>query len=77
MYLKLFPVSVDNTTHHTFNQSEVIRLRDMFREWEINESDLFGPYELLDFVLLDPYKESKSQKLPIIASKKINKLIMF
>jgi hypothetical protein len=77
MYLKLFPVSVDNTTHHTFNQSEVIRLRDMFREWDINESDLFGPYELLDFVLLDPYKESKSQKLPIIASKKINKLIMF
>ncbi|XP_045833702.1 probable LRR receptor-like serine/threonine-protein kinase At1g06840 [Trifolium pratense] len=57
MYLKLFPVSVDNTTRHTFNQSEVIRLRDMFREWDIHESDLFGPYELLDFVLLDPYKD--------------------
>ncbi|GAU46647.1 hypothetical protein TSUD_246740, partial [Trifolium subterraneum] len=57
MNLKLFPISVDNTTQHTFNQSEVVRLRDMFREWEIHESDLFGPYELLDFVLLDPYKD--------------------
>jgi len=59
MYLKLFPEYVDDTSSHTFNESEVIRLRDLFREWDIHESDLFGPYELLDFVLLDPYKDGK------------------
>lgn len=60
MYLKLFPEYVDNTSSHTFNESEVIRLRDLFREWDIHESDLFGPYELLDFVLLDPYEDATS-----------------
>lgn len=66
MHLKLFPVYVNDTSSHTFNESEVIRLRDLFREWDIHESDLFGPYELLDFVLLDPYKDGKSHKKFII-----------
>ncbi|CAJ1970782.1 unnamed protein product [Sphenostylis stenocarpa] len=59
MNLKLFPEYIGNTTSsHEFNTSEVIRIRDMFREWDINDSDLFGPYELLDFILLDPYRDA-------------------
>ncbi|KAL6653235.1 hypothetical protein ACP70R_012160 [Stipagrostis hirtigluma subsp. patula] len=44
MYLKLFP---NSTTF--FNASEVLRLRSMFTGWLIPDSDIFGPYELLDF----------------------------
>jgi serine/threonine protein kinase len=32
----------------------------MFTAWEIPDSDLFGPYELLDFILLEPYQEETS-----------------
>lgn len=63
MHLKLFPVYADNANSYTFNESEVIRIRDLFREWTIHENDLFGPYELLEFILLDPYNDGKSQKL--------------
>ncbi|OEL16367.1 putative leucine-rich repeat receptor-like serine/threonine-protein kinase [Dichanthelium oligosanthes] len=44
MYLKLFP---NSTTF--FNASEVLRLRAMFTGWQIPDSDIFGPYELLSF----------------------------
>ncbi|XP_062184861.1 probable LRR receptor-like serine/threonine-protein kinase At1g06840 [Phragmites australis] len=44
MYLKLFP---NNTAF--FNASEVFRLRTMFTGWQIPDSDIFGPYELIDF----------------------------
>ncbi|CAN6227484.1 unnamed protein product [Urochloa humidicola] len=44
MYLKLFP---NRST--IFNASEVLRLRDMFTGWQIPDSDIFGPYELLNF----------------------------
>ncbi|XP_059659900.1 probable LRR receptor-like serine/threonine-protein kinase At1g06840 [Cornus florida] len=55
MYLKIFPVS-DNYSH-VFNRSEVLRIRSMFTGWTIPDSDVFGPYELLNFTLLDPYKD--------------------
>ncbi|KAL9316445.1 hypothetical protein ACSQ67_017446 [Phaseolus vulgaris] len=58
MNLKLFPEYVDNTSSREFSRSEVIRIRDMFREWDIHDSDFFGPYELLDFILLDLYNEA-------------------
>ncbi|KAK8467080.1 hypothetical protein PHAVU_008G245600 [Phaseolus vulgaris] len=58
MNLKLFPEYVDNTSSREFSASEVIRIRDMFREWDIHDSDFFGPYELLDFILLDLYNEA-------------------
>jgi hypothetical protein len=45
MKLKLFP---NNTGF--FNSSEVLRLRDMFTGWLIADSDIFGPYELIDFI---------------------------
>ncbi|KAL8253115.1 hypothetical protein R6Q59_036808 [Mikania micrantha] len=39
-------------------RSEVLRIRSLFTQWEIPNSDIFGPYELLNFTLLDPYKDS-------------------
>ena len=58
MHLKLFPVyEVNNQTSHIFNMSEVQRLKSLFTSWGIHHSDLFGPYELLQFSLLGPYQE--------------------
>lgn len=54
MDFKIFPV-FDNHSH-IFNSSELQRLISMFTGWRIPDSDLFGPYELLDIILLDPYK---------------------
>lgn len=44
MQMSLFP---NNIT--IFNTSEVLRLRSMFTGWLIPDSDLFGPYELINF----------------------------
>lgn len=54
MYLKLFPLE-SNLHIHTFNTSEILRIRDIFTSWEFPGSDFFGPYELLNFTLLGPY----------------------
>ncbi|CAL5393794.1 unnamed protein product [Camellia sinensis] len=51
MDLKIFPVYVDNTSSHIFNTTEVQRIRSMFTGWHIPDSEIFGPYELLDFPL--------------------------
>jgi serine/threonine protein kinase len=53
MNLKLFPV-FDNVSY-IFNRSEVLRIRGMFTGWLIPDSEIFGPYELLDFTLSGPY----------------------
>ncbi|XP_042511449.1 probable LRR receptor-like serine/threonine-protein kinase At1g06840 isoform X3 [Macadamia integrifolia] len=50
MYLKLFP---DN---YIFSTSEIKRIRSMFTGFEIPVDNTFGPYELLNFTLLGPYK---------------------
>ncbi|KAL9380188.1 hypothetical protein Peur_028670 [Populus x canadensis] len=55
MQLKLFPVSVNENSSHTFNDSEVRRIISMFTGWNIPDSPLFGPYELLGINLLSPY----------------------
>lgn len=57
MYLRIFPIYVDNSSSHLFNKSEVLRLRGMFTGWLIPDNDLFGPYELLNFTLLADYRE--------------------
>ncbi|XP_028768795.1 probable LRR receptor-like serine/threonine-protein kinase At1g06840 [Neltuma alba] len=57
MYLKLFPDSTDGKSSQTFNESEVFRLYSMFAGWVIPDHDFFGPYELLNFTLLGPYKD--------------------
>lgn len=56
MYLKLFPMVGNN---HTFNESEVLRIRDIFADWGFPGNDFFGPYELLNFTLLGPYSYRK------------------
>lgn len=56
MDLKIFPVYVDNSSY-IFNRSELLRIMSMFTGWTIPDSEIFGPYELLDFKLLDPYRD--------------------
>ncbi|RVX22861.1 putative LRR receptor-like serine/threonine-protein kinase [Vitis vinifera] len=55
MYFKLFPDDVNNSSE--FNSSEVLRIRGMFTGWNIPDSDVFGPYELINFTLTDIYKD--------------------
>ncbi|XP_022730604.1 probable LRR receptor-like serine/threonine-protein kinase At1g06840 [Durio zibethinus] len=58
MYLKLYPVyNATSNSRNMFNMSEVQRIRRMFTGWLIPDSDIFGPYELLNFNLLDIYNE--------------------
>lgn len=54
MYLKIFP-AYDNRYPGLFNKSEVLRIRTMFTSWEIPDADIFGPSELLNFILPEPY----------------------
>ena len=44
MDIRLYPVG-----NITFNQSEFDRLYTAFSEWQMDDSTLFGPYELLSF----------------------------
>ncbi|WOK96734.1 putative LRR receptor-like serine/threonine-protein kinase [Canna indica] len=44
MKLKLFP-----SNSYYFNQSEILRLGRTLSSWDITLSDVYGPYELLDF----------------------------
>ncbi|KAK9674205.1 hypothetical protein RND81_12G218100 [Saponaria officinalis] len=53
--LKLFPAYNVVNDSHLFNDSEFRRLCSMFTRWNVPDNDTFGPYELLDFVILDPY----------------------
>ncbi|KAJ3669098.1 hypothetical protein LUZ60_011048 [Juncus effusus] len=46
MQLKLYP-----SNSSLFNVSEIVRLRRTLAGWEITLSDVFGPYELLNFTL--------------------------
>ncbi|KAK7385633.1 hypothetical protein VNO78_31381 [Psophocarpus tetragonolobus] len=57
MNLKLFPIYVDNRSSHVFNTSEVLRIRNSFIDFDLPTNDLFGPFELLNFILLDPYRD--------------------
>jgi serine/threonine protein kinase/Leucine-rich repeat (LRR) protein len=56
MSLKLFPVyDAAQNNSNEFNDSEVLRLMSMFTQWNIPDSDIFGPYELLNFTLSGVY----------------------
>ncbi|XP_062171196.1 probable LRR receptor-like serine/threonine-protein kinase At1g06840 isoform X2 [Alnus glutinosa] len=63
MFLKLFPDYSKNS--FLFNQSEVQRVMSKFTSWGIVDSDLFGPYELLDFTLSDVYKEAVDEIISV------------
>ncbi|KAK1391142.1 Protein kinase domain-containing protein [Heracleum sosnowskyi] len=56
MYLKLYPVAGIGHSH-TFNTSEVLRIKHIFTSWSFPPNDLFGPYELLNFSLQGPYAD--------------------
>ncbi|GKV20762.1 hypothetical protein SLEP1_g30839 [Rubroshorea leprosula] len=58
MYLKLYPV-FDPTISSTFlfDKTEVSRIRRKLTGWMIPDSDIFGPYELINFTLPDAYKD--------------------
>ncbi|KAB1211956.1 hypothetical protein CJ030_MR5G023736 [Morella rubra] len=58
MFLKLFPVyNAPSNDSFVFNTSEVKRIMNMFTSWQIPDSDIFGPYELLNFTLLSVYSD--------------------
>ncbi|RDY08683.1 putative LRR receptor-like serine/threonine-protein kinase, partial [Mucuna pruriens] len=59
MDLKLFPECITNRNSCAFNASEVTRIGNLFTEWNIHNDDLFGPYELLDFIP-GPYRNGIS-----------------
>ncbi|CAI8597074.1 unnamed protein product [Vicia faba] len=49
MNLKFFPIYFGQNSSHTFNETEVARIKSMFTGWNIPDNDLFGPYELISF----------------------------
>ncbi|KAB1211957.1 hypothetical protein CJ030_MR5G023735 [Morella rubra] len=58
MFLKLFPVyNAYSNDSFVFNTGEVKRIMNMFTSWQIPDSDIFGPYELLNFTLLSVYSD--------------------
>ncbi|KAG2324034.1 hypothetical protein Bca52824_006762 [Brassica carinata] len=70
MYLKFFPIYGSNPNNSfIFNRSEVRRIRGMFTGWNIPDEDLFGPYELMNFTLLEVYRDVFPQGSPSGVSK--------
>lgn len=63
MYLKLFPTLNRSST---FDDSEVRQIRDRFTSWKFPGSDIFGPYELLNFTLLGPYSNRMCLSLQLL-----------
>ncbi|KAE8721084.1 putative LRR receptor-like serine/threonine-protein kinase [Hibiscus syriacus] len=61
LYLKFFPRDSNDT--HKFNKTEIERIRDLIATFSINSSDIFGPYEVIDFTVDGPYKEYDNQPL--------------
>lgn len=57
MYLKIFPAYTGNNSN-LFNDSEILRIQSLYTGWRIPDSKIFGPYELLNFTLLDPYRKN-------------------
>lgn len=59
MYLKVFP-AYSNISTGLFNRSEVFEIREAFSGWKIHETQVFGPYEFLNFTTPGPYREGMS-----------------
>ncbi|XP_074311176.1 putative LRR receptor-like serine/threonine-protein kinase At1g06840 [Silene latifolia] len=62
--LKLFPAYNPVNDSHLFNNSEYRRLLRMFTGWNVPDNDTFGPYELLNFIILDPYEKDFAVSSP-------------
>lgn len=82
MDLKLFPVFSYNQSVNSFifNNSEVRRIMNKFTSWKLPLSDIFGPYELLGFTLLDVYKDGLSRNpnlMKFVQSLKLELICLF
>lgn len=75
MYLKIFPAYVNDSVRK-FNRSEVIWIREMFSGWRIPDNQVFGPYEFLNFTLLDPYRAGKLAMQDLHKSKGVMEVIV-
>lgn len=49
MHLRVFPKYNNGSEISLFNRSEAFWVREMFSVWGINETQVFGPYEFLNF----------------------------
>ncbi|KAK4407627.1 putative LRR receptor-like serine/threonine-protein kinase [Sesamum angolense] len=56
MYLKIFPMYA-NKSEQLLNRSEVERILSLFGGWRIRDSQVFGPFEFLNYTLPDPYED--------------------
>ncbi|XP_075519735.1 putative LRR receptor-like serine/threonine-protein kinase At1g06840 isoform X1 [Primulina tabacum] len=54
MSLKIFPSYINNSVR-LFNWTEILRIRGLFSGWRIPDSEVFGPFELLNFTLSELY----------------------
>ncbi|KAK6163876.1 hypothetical protein DH2020_000740 [Rehmannia glutinosa] len=62
MQLKIFPMYVNDSVR-LFNRSEVQRILGLFGGWRIRDSQVFGPFELLNFTLSEAYEHGMSSFL--------------
>nr|GEV95661.1 hypothetical protein [Tanacetum cinerariifolium] len=70
MRLKLFPKA--GTEHSdTFSINEVLRIQGIFTTLVFPGSDLFGPYELLNFTLVGPYANKTTREIQANIIKKV------
>ncbi|GKE00870.1 probable LRR receptor-like serine/threonine-protein kinase isoform X2, partial [Tanacetum coccineum] len=54
---------------NTSSRNEVLRIRGIFTTWIFPGSDLFGPYELLNFTLVGPSANSRYDHFHSIVNK--------
>ncbi|KAJ0028499.1 hypothetical protein Pint_35116 [Pistacia integerrima] len=54
--LKVFPQYINSTTNE-FNKNEVYRIMDLIATFTLPLSDVFGPYELINFTRHGPYAD--------------------
>ncbi|XWS13022.1 hypothetical protein CRYUN_Cryun36dG0001900 [Craigia yunnanensis] len=56
-YILPFEVYLTSSLNLSLYQLEVQRIRHRYTSWTFPPNDFFGPYELLNFILLGPYAE--------------------
>ncbi|KAH0724106.1 hypothetical protein KY289_007150 [Solanum tuberosum] len=53
MFLKFFPPRINDSNDFTkFNDSEIVRIANVFATFNLTGSDVFGPYDLLNFTAM-------------------------
>ncbi|GMJ08570.1 hypothetical protein like AT5G37450 [Hibiscus trionum] len=62
LFLNFFPQYTNNT--YTFNKTEIVRIIGVIATFAIPSSDIFGPYEVIDFTPSEAYSDYDLQPLP-------------